>query len=428
MLVNDFVLSEPVLLALAFAGGLIVAAIVASVRGRRLRQHNRMLMADLDDATTRLIELKAEVEAKARHAHELEQTRSQLTHEFRELAGQLLEERSRQFAHANQASMGLMLQPFRDQIDAFQKRVNQIHDDTQRGHAALGTEIRRVADMGLQIGEQADRLATALRGDSKVAGNWGEMLLERCLQMAGLEKDVHYHVQPSFTAGPGQRLQPDFVVDLPDRKSVVIDSKVSLAAYDRAVACDDEAEAQRFMDEHVRAVKQHIDDLARKGYARLPHAESPGFVLMYMPVEAAAMAALRHNGGLVEYAWRKDVMLVSSSTLMPVLRLVASAWATDRTHKEARELARQAGDIHTQVVRVAERFRRLGATLGTASRHYNEAVTALAGQQGLAKKVSRFAGLASQAPEDMPALQTLSDHQMDAEQSLKNVRENPRSP
>ncbi|HLR12045.1 MAG TPA: DNA recombination protein RmuC, partial [Burkholderiaceae bacterium] len=272
---------------------------------------------------------------------------------------------------------------------------------------------------------QAQSLSTALRGESKTAGNWGEMLLERCLQLAGLEKGLHYRVQPSYATGAGQRLQPDIVVDLPDQKSIVIDSKVSLADYDLAVSSTSDEESARFLDAHVRAVRRHVDDLARKGYARLPGADSPGFVLMYMPIEAAAMAALRHSSDLVEYAWRKDVMLVSTSTLMPVLRLIAAAWATDRTHREAGELARQAGDIHAQMARVAERFRRLGATLGTANRHYNDTVTALAGQQGLVRKISRFAGLASQAQQDMPALHALSDDYADADHTLEQVRESP---
>ena len=338
---------------------------------------------------------------------DFEQSRLQLKHEFQNLANQILEEKGKTFAQNSQSSLDAMLRPFREQIEQFQKRVNQVHDESLRGHVSLGAEIKRMLEVGLKMSSEANTLASALKEDKKTAGNWGEMQLERTLELAGLFKDDHYQSQPRFKDGQGNDRQPDFVVKLPDQKHLVIDSKVSLVDYERSVAADTEPDRQAALDAHAKAVRNHIDDLSKKDYTNLTGMRSPSFVLMFMPIEPAYIEALRHNKELYNYGYQRNVIMVSHTTLLPILKTVANLWMVARGNEQAHELSARAGELYNQVVVVAERLKRLGATLDTVSRHYNETVTAVAGQQGLYGKSSRFNELSSKANKTMPALEPL---------------------
>ena len=337
-----------------------------------------------------------------------EQSRAQLKIEFQNLANQILEEKGRNLTQNSQSSLDALLKPLRDQIDRFQNRVNQVHDETVRGNTSLSVEIRRVMEMGLRIGAEASTLALALKGEKKTTGNWGEMQLERTLELAGLVKQDHYTPQPRFRDAQGNSRQPDFVIKLPDGKHMVIDSKVSLVDYDRAVAAQTEEDMQTALDAHVRAVRNHIDDLARKDYSNLVGMRSPSFVLMFMPIEPAYIEALKHNRDLFNYGYQRNVVMVSHTTLMPILKTVANLWMTARSNEQAHELSARAGDLYNQVVLVAERLKKLGDTLETVSRHYNSTVIAVAGQQGLYGKASRFSELSSRANKTLPALEPLN--------------------
>jgi len=317
--------------------------------------------------------------------------------EFQVLANQILEERGRAFSQSSQESLTALLQPLRQQIDAFQQRVNQVHDQTQRGQVELSGEIRRVLEAGLRMHDEAQSLSRALKGDKKLAGSWGEAQLEQTLQLAGLVRGDHYQVQTSLKDVGGARRMPDVIVNLPDGKHMVIDSKVSLVDYDRAMAACDDAARATCLDAHVKAVRVHIDDLARKDYSNLIGMRSPGFVLMFLPIEAAYIAALQHDHSLFDDGYRRNVVLVSHTTLLPVLKTVANLWMLAQGNAQAREISDRAGDLYNQVALVVERMQRLGDTLQTAGKHYNSVVTALTGQQGLSSKVERFRQLSTRA-------------------------------
>jgi len=337
----------------------------------------------------------------------LEQSRQQLKTEFQNLASQILEEKGKTFAQTSQSSLDALLRPFREQIQGFQQRVNQVHDEALKGNAALGAEIKQVLEIGLKMSAEANTLASALKGEKKTTGNWGEIQLEKTLQLAGLAPGDHYETQARFKDEQGNARQPDFVVKLPDDKHMVIDSKVSLVDYDRAIGAQSEAEAQAALDAHVRAVRNHIDDLSRKDYSNLIGMRSPSFVLMFMPIEPAYIEALKHNKDLFNYGYQRNVVMVSHTTLMPILKTVANLWRVARSNEQAHELSARAGEIYNQVVVVAENLKKLGDTLGTASNHYNRTLTSLAGRQGLYGKVSRFNELSAKANKTMPALEPL---------------------
>ncbi|NYS60701.1 DNA recombination protein RmuC [Vreelandella salicampi] len=354
-------------------------------------------------------ELKTTLERKEEHFQEqmqqLGETKQALTKEFENIANKIFEEKGKTFSQTSQSSIDSMLKPFREQIEGFQKRINEVHDASLRGNSNLNAEIQKVLDIGLQMSKEATSLTSALKGDSQQRGAWGEAQLRRTLEMSGLIEDAHFAVQSSFKDDEGKQKQTDYLIKLPDDKHIIIDSKVSLVAYDRAVSADTEEEYNLAMAEHVKAVRRHIDDLAGKDYTNLVGMRSPSFVLMFMPIEPAYIEALKSNKDLFEYGYKKNIVLVSHTTLIPILRTVSNLWMIERSNAEAREISEKAGDIYNQVCTVAERLNKLGGTLGTASNHYNDTVKALAGKQGLYGKVERFTKLSAKVTKSMPAIE-----------------------
>ncbi|MCW9710938.1 DNA recombination protein RmuC [Avibacterium sp. 21-586] len=370
---------------------------------------------DLSEKSTALLqqltELKTSLGEKEKHFAQQQEdfikTKQQLSVEFQNLANRILEEKSQKFDQTNQASLDALLKPFREQIEGFQKRVNEIHSESLKGNASLESEIKKVLDVGLAMSQEANNLTSALKGEKKTLGNWGEVQLERALQLAGLVENDHYKAQDHFRNAEGKSNYPDFVVYLPDNKHLIIDSKMSLVAYENAVSADNEQAQQQFLREHHKAIKNHIDDLSRKDYSNLIGVHSPNFVLMFIAIEPAYIEAMKQDSNLFNYAYEKNVILVSHTTLMPILRTVANLWRIERGNAEAREISGKAGDIYNQMCLVAERLAKLGNSLATVSGHYNHAVTAFAGQQGLAGKIERFKDFSAKANKVMPQVELL---------------------
>ncbi len=406
----EFLLDQPLLLPAAVAL-LLCLVVLLGMQLRSSRREAQALHTALREAELELAQVHAARQERERAfevlKQELEDSRERLKVEFQNLAAQVLQERERHFRSSSQDAMVMLLQPFREQLQAFQQRVNQVHDESLRGHTTLASEVRRLSEVGLQMSREAETLATALKGDKKITGNWGEVQLERSLQLAGLERGVHYDTQVRIKDVHGDMRLPDFIIKLPDDKHIVLDSKVSLVDYDRAVSAESDEARQAALDAHVRAVRNHIDDLSSKDYSGLPGMSSPSFVLMFMPIEAAYIEALRHGRDLFDHGCRRNVIMVSHSTLMPVLKTVSNLWMLARSNAQAQELADRAGELYNQVAMVAERLKKLGDSLDTVSRHYNSTVTAVAGQQGLHGKVSRFRELSLRANRKMPDLQPL---------------------
>ncbi|QLB12108.1 DNA recombination protein RmuC [Bisgaardia hudsonensis] len=361
--------------------------------------------------TQELTELKTTLSEKEKNFAEQQQnfaeTKKHLETEFQNLANRILEEKSQRFNQTNQASLDNLLKPFREQIEGFQKRVNEIHSESLKGNAGLEAEIKKVLQIGLNMSQEANNLTSALKGEKKTLGNWGEMQLERALQLAGLVENEHYVAQEHFKDQDGKNKYPDFILHLPDNKHLIIDSKMSLVAYESAVNSEDEIQRNQFLREHVKAIKNHIDELSSKDYSNLIGMRSPNFVLMFVGIEPAYIEAMKMETGLFNYGYQKNVILVSHTTLMPILRTVANLWRIERGNTEAREISERAGEIYNQICLVAERLAKLGATLSTVSTHYNSTVTALAGNQGLIGKAERFKTLSAKANKQMPNVELI---------------------
>ena len=338
---------------------------------------------------------------------QFEESRKQLRHEFENLANKIFTEKTHAFDKSSKDSIEALLKPFREQVEGFQKRVNDVHSESVKGNAALEVEIKKVLEVGMKIGADAQNLTDALKGDSQRRGSWGETQLEKTLQMSGLIENDHYEKQTSMIDADGRRKQTDFLIKLPDSKHIVIDSKVSLTAYDRAVAAENDEQLKLALNDHVKAVKTHIQDLESKDYTNLIGIRSPSFVLMFMPIEPAFIEALKYENDLFAFGYERGIVLVSHTTLIPILRTVANLWAMERSTQEARELGDKAGDIYNQVRKVAERLGKIGGSLSAATNHYNATVKALSGRQGLSGKVERFADLSSKVTKSIPEIEPL---------------------
>jgi DNA recombination protein RmuC len=338
---------------------------------------------------------------------QFEENKIQLKVEFENLAGKILDEKAKTFNQNSQASIETLLKPFRDQIEGFQKRVNEVHSDSIKGNSAIEAEIKKVLEAGLKMGDDAKNLTSALKGDSQKRGGWGEAQLERTLEMSGLISGAHFEKQSSFKDADGNRKQTDYLINVPGGKQIIIDSKVSLVAYDRVVAAETPEAETLALTEHANAVKRHVDDLSGKDYTNLIGMRSPSFVLMFMPIEPAYIEALKFEKDLFNYGYERNIILVSHTTLIPILRTVANLWMIERSNKEAREIGEKAGDIFNQVCEVAIRMKKLGANLSTASNTYNDTLKAIVGRQGLHGKVERFEQLSNKVSKSMPELEPL---------------------
>ena len=379
----------------------------------RKEQEQQHLTEKLTALSQELTGLKTTLAEKEKHfsaqQQNFEQSKQQLGVEFQNLANRILDEKSRSFSQSNQTALETLLKPFREQIEGFQKRVNEIHSESVKGNAGLEAEIKKVLEIGLNMSQEASNLTSALKGEKKTLGNWGEVQLERALQLAGLEENVHYRAQAHFKDEQGGRNYPDFVLNLPDEKHLIIDSKMSLVAYESAVNSDNDFERERLLKEHISALKSHINDLHKKDYSNLIGMRSPNFVLMFIAVEPAYIEALKSDPALFNYGYERNVIMVSHTTLMPILRTVANLWRIERGNAEAKEIAEKAGEIYNQICLVAERLSKLGNTLSTVSNQYNHTVTALVGQQGLVGKVERFKTLSAKANKMMPEVELLNN-------------------
>lgn len=379
---------------------------------RELEIELKQLDDEKDHLDKQLIALSTQLNLQQQHKEQQEQQTEQqlqeLSRHFELLSKRFLDEKSQLLLERNQGSLEQVLKPFRERLDYFQQRINELHGQSLQGNSVISEQIKQLLSAGLQIGEEAQALTRALKGDKKALGNWGELQLELALQQAGLEKNRHYKTQVAFRTEDGQRMLPDLLLYLPDDKEIIVDSKVSLVDYQAAIsAAEDEVQAQRHLSRHVRAVRNHIDDLSAKNYSQLSGLNTPGFVLLFMPIEAAFIAALKADDALYHYAYNKNVILTSPTTLLPLLKTVSYLWMRSDSHEQALALGDEAMAIYNQAALVAQHMVKLGQTLDTSTRQFNQVVRSFAGQQGVTTKLERFNRLSAKASKEMPEVREL---------------------
>ncbi len=298
----------------------------------------------------------------------LDMAREQLSANFKALANEILEDKSKRFTEQNSANIGLLLNPLREQLKDFHKTVSEVYDKESRERGLLKHEIESLKNINQRISEDATNLTRALKGDSKTQGAWGELILERLLEACGLQKGREYDAQVGLRHEDGGRPRPDVIVHLPQGRDLVIDAKVSLTAYERYCAAADEAERAGHLAQHLTSIRQHVKDLAGRGYSELLGTNTMDFVLMFIPVEAAYIEAVHHDDTLHQYALGKQVVIVTTSTLLASLRTVASLWRFDDRNRNALEIADRGGKLYEKFLGFVSDLERVKTELDAAQR------------------------------------------------------------
>ncbi|MBW1297353.1 DNA recombination protein RmuC [Aquimarina litoralis] len=334
---------------------------------------------------------------------EVEKLQEKFTKEFENLANKILDEKSNKFTEQNKENIKNILNPLQEKINTFEKKVEQTHKESIDYHAALRQQILGLKDLNEQMSKEATNLTKALKGDSKMQGNWGELVLERVLEKSGLEKDREYFVQQSFTTGDGQRVLPDVVIHLPDSKKMVIDSKVSLTAYEKYVNEDDETLKSTFLKEHITSLKRHIDQLSGKNYQDLYDIESPDFVLLFVPIEPAFAIAINEDNKLYNQAFEKNIVIVTPATLLATLRTIDTMWNNEKQQRNAIEIARQAGALYDKFEGLMKDLTGVGKKIDDAKKDYAAAMNKLVeGRGNLITSVEKLKKMGAKAKKALP--------------------------
>ena len=352
------------------------------------------LREERDQAIQHAIRLEAELDSERKQVqHRIEslnEAKEALSNQFKNLANEILEDKSRKFTEHNALQLDLLLKPLQTKLTEFKEQVSHSYDQEARERFALKNEIERLANLNIKMSDEARSLTNALKGDSKIQGNWGELVLESILESSGLRKGEEYLVQDSHTQADGGRLQPDVIVKLPEGRHLIIDSKVSITAYARHMEANDSALAEQELLAHIQSIRQHIHGLSAKNYAGIADLSTVDFVLMFIPIEPAFLSALKAAPNLYQDALTKNIVLVCPSTLMATLRTVAHLWRQDQQNKNAMEIARQCANLYDKFVGFVEDLEQIGKRLDQAQSSYHEAFNKLkSGKGNLIKAAER---------------------------------------
>ena len=373
-----------------------------------LEQQLDQTRSDLAQQRSETASMQAKHQAEQHAADEklklLESAREKLSVEFSELANRIFHDSSKRFAEQSGERLGQTLTPLKEQLAEFRKRVDHVYNTDTESRTRLLHEITSLKELNRQMSDEALNLTRALKGDNKVQGGWGEVILERVLEESGLTRGREYDTQVALKDEAGQRRLPDVIVRLPEARDVVIDSKVSLVEYERYCSASDEQERARALNAHVASLKTHIEQLSVKDYEGLAGLRSLDFVLVFVPIEAAFMRAMEADPTLFSRAYDRNVIVVSPTTLLATLRTVQTIWRYERQNRNAEEIARQAGGLHDQFARVLESLEELGKQLERSSQAYEQTLDRFSrGRGNLVNRVTRIEKLGAKTKKQLPS-------------------------
>ena len=335
---------------------------------------------------------------------EVEGLQEKFSKEFENLANKILEEKSTKFTVQNKENIQNILNPLEKKIKDFEDKVDKTHKESIDYHSALRQQILGLKELNMQMSKETLNLTKALKGDSKIQGNWGELVLERVLEKSGLEKDREYFVQQSFTNEQGKRVLPDVVIHLPDNKKMIVDSKVSLTAYEQFVNTEEDLEKERFLKEHTNSLKRHVVQLSEKKYEDLYKMESPDFVLLFVPIEPAFAVALNNDNTLYNKAFEKNIVIVTPTTLLATLRTIDTMWNNEKQQRNALEIARQAGALYDKFEGLLRDLINIGKKIDATKADYSSAMNKLTeGRGNLITSVERLKKMGAKAKKTLPS-------------------------
>jgi len=378
---------------------------------QELNERQNAEIKDLQNDKNQLIGLKSLLAAQNEslqqlldsQKEEIEKIQEETKLQFENLANKILEEKTLKFTEQNQQNLKNILNPLQEKITDFEKKVENTHKESIDYHAALRQQILGLKEMNLQMSKETLNLTKALKGDSKIQGNWGELVLERVLEKSGLEKGREYEIQKSFTTEEGNRVQPDVIINLPDGKKMIVDSKVSLTAYEKYINEEDDEQKNSFLKEHVSSLKRHVEQLGSKNYQHLYQMESPDFVLLFIPIEPAFAIALNEDTQLYNKAFERNIVIVTPSTLLATLRTIDSMWTNQKQQENAYEIARQAGALYDKFDGFVTDLVKIGKKMDEAKSEYEGAMNKLVdGKGNLITSVQKLKIMGAKAKKSLP--------------------------
>jgi len=365
-----------------------------------LRSENSIQSQQLARAEADFSNLQEKLEFQKK---EMENLQQKFTSEFESIAAKILKQNTTDFSAANQKNITDLLSPLKEKIQVFEKKVEDTYEKGLKDQTDLKAELKKLHDLNLKISDEANNLTKALKGDVKKQGNWGEMILERILERSGLTEGREYRKQESVLSENGQRFQPDVVIHLPDQKHIVVDSKVSLVAYERLVNAENEKDRPAFVKEHLQSVRGHIKILSEKHYQHSPNFNCPDFVLLFIPIESSFSIAVQEDQELFLYAWDNKVVLVSPSTLLATLRTISSIWQQENQTRNAIEIARQSGALYDKFVAFIADMESIGKSLDSTRKTYDQAASKLySGSGNLVKRAENIRKLGAKTSKELP--------------------------
>ncbi len=305
---------------------------------------------------------------------EMEELQKRLTTEFENIANKVLKQRTEEFSVTSHKNLSDILNPLKERIQSFEKKVEDTYDKELRDKLSLKEEVLQLSKLNARVSEDANNLTKALKGDVKKQGNWGEVILERVLERSGLTKGQEYEREEVVDGAESNRLRPDVIIHLPDNKHIIVDSKVSLVAYERYMSAETEEHQLQYMKEHVASLRNHVKLLSEKNYQNAQNLNTPDFVLMFLPIEASFSVAVQADGELFSFAWEKKIVIVSPTTLLATLRTISSIWKQENQTKNAQEIARLSGTLYDKFVGFAEDMEKIKVNIDRTSKSYDDAM------------------------------------------------------
>ena len=415
-------LTEAIIIAAgALALGVLITFLILNSKVNLLKERSRSLEENLGESKLNLEQERAEknrlekdlasLKADYRNLEErlkeqkgeLEELQKTFRNEFRNLANDILEEKSKKFTEQNREKLDALLKPLGEKISEFQKRVEESHKEDIKGRSALGEHLKHLQELNQRMSDEARNLTKALKGDTKKQGNWGEVILQRILEKSGLRKGFEYQTQQSTTTQDGRRLQPDVIVHLPDEKRLVVDSKVSLTAYEKYMSAEDASEQEAALKQHISSLRGHVKGLGNKNYEQIHGFQSPDFVLMFIPIEPAFGLAMHHDPELYNEAFEKNIIIVSPTTLLATLATIDNVWKQEYQNKNAMEIADRGGALYDKFVLFVESMKDIGNRIHQTQRSYDEAMNRLSeGSGNLIRQTEMLRELGAKASKKLP--------------------------
>ncbi|MEQ8625588.1 MAG: DNA recombination protein RmuC [Vicingaceae bacterium] len=369
-------------------------------REKELQEEKLVLNGKLSVSQTNLLNLEEKLNAQK---EELSELYERFNKEFKLAANDILRQNSEDFSKAHQKELNELLNPLKEKIKSFESSVEKKYVDELKERSDLKSEIKQLMELNKTLNEQAVNLTTALKGENKTQGNWGEMVLERILESSGLIKGEEYETQFSDTSVDNKRIQPDVLIRLPDDKHIIVDAKVSLVAYEKFVSESDEKEKEKHLKNHIISVKSHVKLLSEKNYQSGIGVNSPDFVLLFMPMEPAFSLAMQNDPNIFMYAWDKKVVIVSPTTLLASLRTIASVWKHERQTKNALDIADRAGRLYDKFKGFVDDMQRIDKGLSAAKNAYDDAFNKLStGKGNLVGRAEKIKALGAKTSKEIP--------------------------